>query len=366
MRRVLTFILFFIFCLVTQAQDNRANAADFNKKANQAFNIVHSNSNRDSLTIYQAVINGVDYSLKSDEYDRMPNRKGKVKPEFEDDNAIRVATLYPMLIDAGLFLMKSNYTTQDGIKAWELYLTARNNPLVADIADESGIAAYYLAYNYLKSRNFRLADKYADLAMQYDETVQSAVEVKAACMREQMKTAEDSMQYLAVLEKLYETEPTNQKYFSWIMSFYQHPTQRFNIERFIDHLLMNDAKSAVSWILKGEIAMQAGRWEEAIEAYKMADEISPELIPIPFNIGVCLNMKGIEMRNEVLEKKKKGELASDNEFMSYFAEARNYLERVKAKDPRRNKVDWVNPLYMAYNILGNTIKAQELESLINK
>lgn len=51
MRRVLTFILFFIFCLVTQAQDNRANAADFNKKANQAFNIVHSNSNRDSLTI---------------------------------------------------------------------------------------------------------------------------------------------------------------------------------------------------------------------------------------------------------------------------------------------------------------------------
>ena len=98
----------------------------------------------------------------------------------------------------------------------------------------------------------------------------------------------------------------------------------------------------------------------------MADKISPELIPIPFNIGVCLNMKGIEMRNEVLEKKKKGELASDNEFMSYFAEARNYLERVKVKDPRRNKVDWVNPLYMAYNILGNTIKAQELESLINK
>ena len=52
--------------------------------------------------------------------------------------------------------------------------------------------------------------------------------------------------------------------------------------------------------------------------------------------------------------------------MVYFADARNYLERVRAKDPRRNKVDWVNPLYMAYTLLGDKIKAQELEALTNK
>ena len=52
--------------------------------------------------------------------------------------------------------------------------------------------------------------------------------------------------------------------------------------------------------------------------------------------------------------------------MLYFADARNYLERVKAKDPRRNKVDWVNPLYMAYTMLGDKIKAQELEGLTNR
>ena len=185
-------------------------------------------------------------------------------------------------------------------------------------------------------------------------------------MREQMKNAEDSLQYLTVLAKLYETEPTNPKYFSWIMKFYQHSTARFNIESFIDYQLVNNSKSSVPWILKGEIAMQAGRWDEAIEAYKQADELSPDLIPIAFNIGVCLNMRGIEIRNEVLEKQKKGELISENDYMMYFADARNYLERVKAKDPRRNKVDWVNPLFMAYTLLGDKIKAQELETLINK
>ena len=95
--------------------------------------------------------------------------------------------------------------------------------------------------------------------MQYEETAQASVDVKAECMGEQMKNAEDSLQYLAVLAKLYETEPTNSKYFSWLMKFYQHSTARFNIESFIDHQLVNDSKSAIPWILKGEIAMQAGR-----------------------------------------------------------------------------------------------------------
>ena len=31
-------------------------------------------------------------------------------------------------------------------------------PLVADIHSESGIAAHYLTYDYLKLRNFRLAE----------------------------------------------------------------------------------------------------------------------------------------------------------------------------------------------------------------
>ena len=50
--------------------------------------------------------------------------------------------------------------------------------------------------------------------------------------------------------------------------------------------------------------MQAGRWDEAIEAYKLADQLSPNLIPIAFNIGVCLNMRGLEMRNENVGKTK--------------------------------------------------------------
>ena len=50
------------------------------------------------------------------------------------------------------------------------------------------------------------------------------------------------------------------------------------------------------------------------------------LIPVAFNIGVCLNMRGLEIRNEVLEKQKEGMPIQEDDYMLYFADARNYLE----------------------------------------
>lgn len=106
--------------------------------------------------------------------------------------------------------------------------------------------------------------------------------------------------------------------------------------------------------------------EEAVEAYKQADELDPSSIPVAYNIGVCLNMRALEVRDEVLKKKAKGEFVSNDEYLGIIAEARNYLERVRAKDPRRNRVDWIGPLYMDYVMLDDKIKANELEPLVNR
>ena len=81
---------------------------------------------------------------------------------------------------------------------------------------------------------------------------------------------------------------------------------------------------------------------------------------------MCLNTKGLALRDSIIEKKKRGEVVSDKNFLDIFAEARSYLERVRAKDPRRNKVDWVEPLYLDYTILNDKIKADELEPLVTK
>ena len=72
------------------------------------------------------------------------------------------------------------------------------------------------------------------------------------------------------------------------------------------------------------------------------------------------------MRDTVLAQRKRGEVVSDAQYIGIFAEARNYLERVRAKDPRRNKVDWTEPLYLDYTILNDKIKAEELKPMVEK
>ena len=319
-------IVFLAGWSVAGAQEAYKQAESFNRLAKEAVSRMEKCPDRDSVAIFNAVVDGVEYSLKCDEFDRMPNRKGKVEPKFEEENRRRLALLHPMLIDAGKYFSKSVYTKQEGMDALKLYLTTRRSTLVKDNADESGVASYYLSYYYLKAHNLLKADEYADSAMQYDETAQAAAEIKAQCMHDKMVNEEDSLRY--------------------------------------DKMLEENTNSTVPWILKGEIAMHAERWEEAIDAYKQADEIDPGSIPVAYNIGVCLNTVGMAVRDSVAARKKKGELVSDKEFLNYFSEARTYLERVKAKDPRRNRVDWVGPLYLDYTLLNDKIKAEELEPLV--
>jgi len=318
MIRLFTLLYFSLLCLEpVSAQEAYKQAESFNRLAKDAFTRIEKKMEKDSVNFFKTVVDGVEYSLNSDEFDRKPNREGKIELRFDGQNKSRLALLHPLLIDAGKYFSKNSRTRQEGLAAFKLYLKVRQSELVKDNVDESGVAAYYLSYYYLKNRDLQEADKYADIAM--------------------------------------------------IMKFYQNPTPRFNLEDFVDKILEdNTANSVVPWILKGEIAMHAERWDEAIDAYKQADEIDPSSIPVAFNIGVCLNTKGLALRDSIIEKKKRGEVVSDKNFLDIFAEARSYLERVRAKDPRRNKVDWVEPLYLDYTILNDKIKADELEPLVTK
>ena len=183
-------------------------------------------------------------------------------------------------------------------------------------------------------------------------------------MYARMITAQDSAKYLAVITRLYETEPTNETYFAWLMKFYSRPSQRHKLEYFVDKELEHNPDNSIPWILKGEIAMQAQLWDEAIDAYKHSDEIIPGEVPVIYNIGVCLNNKALEMSEDL--KKQQGTLSKEDEtkIKQVFAEARNYFERVRVKDPHRKKVDWVTPLYMVYTVLGEKIKLEELKPLV--
>lgn len=366
MRKVLSAFILLLLSLTVSAQDvnYRKEAERMSQRAQYIYYEIQNQSASDSVRYFRNIMDCVDYSLKSDENDRKPDGKGVVKLRHDEDNHKRLSTLRPLLIDAGLYLSSHHYR-QDGENAWKLYLKASESPLLKDEKgdDETSLAAFYIAQAELLARNYKSADRFADIAMKDDDIAQDAAEIKARCMHDQMVNHEDSVKYLSVLSALYRSDPSNGTYFAWLMQFYGHDNRSFKLENFIDNQLQHYPNSPIPWILKGETAMHAKRWEEAADAYKHADNLDPKRVPVVYNIGVCLMDLAIDIDNS---STKETEWDNKKKTDALLAEARGYFERVKTMDPHREQVDWVTPLYRVYMTTGKTDKAEELKELVRK
>lgn len=146
-----------------------------------------------------------------------------------------------------------------------------------------------------------------------------------------MSTKADSAAYAEVLTKLYQTNPENKRYFTWLMNFYENSNQRQNLEDFIDRQLANHPDDIMPWILKAELAMKSKRWVEAADTYRQIIEKGVETAPIMYNMGVCLtNISTEEAPSEV-------KLPDPKECLQ---EAADYLNKAKKLDPERKLVDW--------------------------
>ena len=372
---LMLWLAFHAFLMTAQTNSARHQAQQLNSRAEAEMKKLTGKYAVDSLTVCRAIVKAVEYTLQCDEYDKMPLANGQVKKHYTTQNQRRLLILQPRLLVAGDYMQEHEYI-DEAREAYVLYMNAAENRLLNGQTDDTGLAAYALAEISLDRRNFKQADRYANIALAYDNSAQLAAEIKAQCMRHQMITPQDSAKYLAVINKLYETDPNNDKYFAWIMQFYDRPQQRHKLEYFVDKELENNPNSIVPWILKGEIAMKAGRWDEAVDAYQHADEIDPGNVPVAFNIGVCLTSMSAEYdrqrrqrTQQIINGEKNGPLPTaeeEQQIKQWLTEARVYLERVRGRDPKRKKVDWVKPLYMVYTSLGEKIKADELSPLVNQ
>ena len=190
------------------------------------------------------------------------------------------------------------------------------------------------------------------------------LEAKVRQMKGHLMSAQDSTEYISDLQKLYEFSPYNETYLAWVLEYYDTPAQRHKIEEFIDQQLQNEPNSTMPWILKGEIAMRAKRWEEAVHAYQTVNQIDPNSLPILYNIGLCLSNEAIDMQLGIIENEESLKKEDQQQIKQLFVLAKEYLERVREMDAKRKKVDWVRPLYLVYYALGEKEKANELEPLV--
>ena len=330
--------------------------------------VKNSNEPIDTLGMYTAAVEAWDAAQKCDEFDQMPDAKGKVKPKYRTAAQNRFKNYGVSLVQAGQFFY-SHKQTKEALKAWSSYVAMKDTPIFAEVKDFPKDQffydiAYYAAFLSYQEKDFAGAEKYAKIAAESPDQAEGANEILLFSRKDNCKTKEDTLAYVNWLKELHKESPKQERYFNLLMDYYTHAGNMEALKAWAEEEIALDAENKMAWALKGEVQMNNSEWDAAVESYKKSIEIDPDFVQCVFNAGVCLNSKAIAM-NDQLADKKTGGLTKENaeKVKAVLAEAQTFLERARELDGDQLKVKWAYPLYRIYYSLQNKEKMAELEAI---
>lgn len=322
----------------------------------------------DTASMHAGIVESYKAALQCDVYDNMPNEKGKIKPKYRSTNQAKYQSLRGHLINAGLYKYNNN-DREGAIEIWKLYIDSRDDALFTglDMSQDPNRSeiAYYVGLTAYQMKDYETAVKYSMIAAEDTAKVKEANEILIFSQKENCKTREDTLAYLATVKELHAQYPEDDRYFSLISEIYAAPGHEAEMMAWCDEEIAMNPNNKMPYALKGEVFMNQGNWDEAIAEYKKALAIDPEFVQVSFNIGICLNSKALQLSDSLADAT--GRLTNDdaNQIREIFAESKGYLEEVKSKDPNRELTNWPYPLYQVYYALGETEKAEEMQHLIS-
>ncbi len=331
--------------------------------------MAQKNEPYDTLGMHTAIIDAWQYAIKCDEFDQMPDAKGKVKLKFRGDAQNKYKNMGVALVQAGQYFYQDRKDNKNAFRAWSSYIDMKNTSIFADVKDLPKDPfyydiAYYTAILAYQSKDYVNAQKYAAVTAEDASKAGEANEILLFSKKETMKTKEDSTSYINMVKDLHKQDPAEDRYFNLLMDFYSHSNDKAAMKAWIEEEIALNPQNKMAWAVKGESLMNSEDWEGAIEAYKKAIEIDSEFLQCIFNTGVCYNSKAIVL-NEKLADKKTGGLTKENaeKVKAILQDALVYLERARELDPNRDKVNWAYPLYRIYYTMQNKEKMAELEAI---
>ena len=325
------------------------------------------NEETDTLGMHQAAVAAWEAVQKCDEFDQLPDAKGKGKMKFRSPAQTKYKNFGVSLVQAGqYFYQKKDYKA--ALNAWQAYLNMKNTPIFAEVADFPkdnfyDDIVYYVSFLAYQEKDYTTAMKFAQQLAANPEKADEANEILLFSKKETLKSKADSLEYVALVKDLHKANPESERYFNLLVDYYNHVDAAEKLAWVEEEIAVNP-KNKMPWAIKGEAMMNAEKWDEAVEAFKKAVEIDPEWVPCLFNTGISLNSKAIALNDQLMDKKTMG-LTPENleKVKDVLREAQIYLEKTREFDPDQLQTKWGYPLYRIYYSLGNKEKMAELEAL---
>ena len=322
----------------------------------------------DTLGMHQAAVAAWEAVQKCDEFDQLPDAKGKVKLKFRSPAQTRYKNFGVSLVQAGQFFYQKK-DNKAALNAWKTYLDMKNTPIFAEVADFPKDSfyddiLYYVSFLAYQEKDYTTAVDYAKKLAANPEKADEANEILLFAKKETLKSKADSLEYVGMVKDLHKANPESERYFNLLVDYYNHVSDAAEKMAWVEEEIAVAPQNKMPWAIKGESLMNAEKWDEAVEAFKKAVEIDPEWVPCLFNIGICLNSKAIALNDQLMDKKTMG-LTNENaeKVKAVLRDAQVYLEKTRELDPDQLQTKWGYPLYRIYYSLQNKDKMKELEAI---
>lgn len=310
-------------------------------------------------------------ALVCDKYDAQPNEKGKVDPKFRSKNAGRLNPLRVNIINGG----QDAQQAEDIKKAadyYGMYVTTGVSDLFKDVIaaqakqNPEGIGDQYLSevarvasICSFQAGELKKAITYAEVVMQDPAKEKEGLQLKMYLIEQDVKTHEDSLRCLDQLKEIAQKNPKNNDVFAQLAQWYNNLGYTDQQEKLIEERLASDPNNFTAWAMKGQNAMNAQKYDDAIASFKKSldctvQEEKQKALIFTY-IGFCYNSKAAAAETYDTQ-------------IAILKESMPYLEKAREIDPERERANWAYPLYQCYyNIYGeDDAKTKEVEALQNK
>ncbi len=293
----------------------------------------------DTLGLADGIYNAIQNAIECNKYDQQPNAKGKVKPRYDEKNAARIWAVRPNLVNIGQSeAQKGN--DKGVLKYWGVFVDSAADPFFAaqDHNPEKeyiGQVAFFAGRYAYQAGEMDRANRYFEVAKQDPKQKADAVNFQLYAMRSNLKTHEDSLNYVNQLKKMYEQEPENDVVLDGLNSMYEGMRDKAAQKALLDGHLAKFPNSFTALANKGLMAVNDNNAEEGAKWLRQASVAKPDNPVVWTYLGACLSVLASNAPDKAAANK-------------YYDEAIGAFDKAKELDPSKSQANWGYNRYQAY------------------
>lgn len=293
----------------------------------------------DTLGMADAICNAINAAVECDKYDQLPDAKGKIKPKFAEKNAQRVWAVRTNLVNIGQAEAQKN-NGAGVLKYWGAFTDSSVNPFFASQdhnpeKDYAGQVAFWAGRYAYEAKDMGRAVNYFEAAKKDPNQKSDAVTFQLICLRSQLATRQDSLNYISKLKEMYAAEPENEVFLDNLSTMYDAMKDREAQTALLDNHLAKYPNSFTALANKGLMAVNANNAEEGAQWLRRATQVKPDNAVVWTYLGACLSVQAAN--NEDIKKGKE-----------LFKEAVDAFDKAKELDPYKQQANWGYNRYQAY------------------